>query len=58
MTAPAKIGNGNPRLLPIPINARPIVPEVPQLLPVAKEAIAQIISVEGKKISADKVCRP
>ena len=50
MTAPATIPAGVCRTVPIPIKAIPTVAEVVQLLPVAKEMIAQIMIQAGKKM--------
>ncbi len=57
-TAPATIGNGNPRPAPTPIRATPIVPVVPQLVPVASDVSAQMIRVAGRKIEGDRMVNP
>ena len=58
ITAPATIPTGIPKTFPIPIKAIPTVAEVVQLLPVAKEIMAQIIMQAGKKIIGCKICKP
>ena len=50
MTAPATIPTGISKARPIPMRAIPTVAEVVQLLPVAKEMIAQITIQAGKKM--------
>ncbi len=50
MTAPATIPTGIPNTFPIPISAIPTVADVVQLLPVAKEIMAQIRMHAGRKI--------
>ena len=45
-------------LVPIPISATPTVADVVQLLPVATEIIAAIITDAGKNISGLKTCNP
>ncbi len=42
----------------MPISATPIVPVVPQEVPVASEVIAQIRSAAGKKIPGESSFRP
>ena len=49
---------GIPSTLPIPINAIPTVADVVQLLPVAKEIIAQITMQAGRNILGCKICNP
>ena len=50
ITAPAAIPSETPRTFAIPIRAIPTVAEVVQLLPVAKEIMAQIMIHAGKNI--------
>lgn len=57
-TAPATNGSGKPRPAPTPISATPMVPVVPQLVPVASAVIAQIMSVAGKKIEGERKVSP
>ena len=57
-TAPAVIGAGIPRPLAMPIRAMPIVPAVPQLVPVAREVIEVIKTVATRKIDGFKIKRP
>ena len=42
----------------MPISATPMVPVVPQDVPVASEVIAQITTVAGRKISGDRIFGP
>ncbi len=42
----------------MPISATPIVPVVPQEVPVASEVTAQIITVAGRKMMGDRVMSP
>ena len=56
--APAVIPTDIPNALAIPISAIPTVAEVVQLLPVATEIIAQIITQEAKNIVGFKICKP
>lgn len=53
ITAPERMqpqtsGMGIPRPVATPISATPMVPAVPQLVPVAREVITQMISVTGR----------
>ena len=48
MMAPAAIGAGIPSPWAMPIKAMPIVPAVPQEVPVTKEVIIQIINAMGR----------
>ena len=47
-----------PRPFEIPISAIPIVPAVPQLVPVAKDVIEHIIKVAARKILGFKIANP
>ena len=47
-----------PRPKPMPIKARPMVPMVPQELPVAREVMEQISTQAMKKIPGDRICKP
>ena len=58
ITAPATIPIGIPNTFPMPINAIPTVADVVQLLPVAKEIIAQITMQAGRNIVGCKICNP
>ena len=42
----------------MPISATPMVPAVPQLVPVASDVTAQISTVAGRKIEGDMNVRP
>lgn len=56
--APAVIGAGMPRPFAIPIRAMPIVPAVPQLVPVAREVMDAIKTVATKKNDGFNIKRP
>ena len=58
MTAPAVIGAGTPRPRLMPIKATPKVAPVVQLLPVARDATAQIRAAVTKNIDGDISCNP
>ena len=58
ITAPAVIGAGIPSPAAIPISAIPMVPAVPQDVPVASEVIEEIIRAVGKKIAAEMMPNP
>ncbi len=58
MTAPAVIGAGIPSPVEIPIRAIPMVPIVPQEVPVASEVIEVIRSVAGRKIVGVRIFNP
>ncbi len=42
----------------MPISATPMVPVVPHDVPVARDVMAQITTVAGRKISGDRIFRP
>jgi len=42
----------------MPISATPMVPVVPQEVPVASEVMAQINSAAGRKISGERILSP
>ena len=50
MIAPAAISTGTPRPCAIPISAMPIVPAVPQEVPVTMEVMMQMMKAIGRKI--------
>ena len=56
--APALRYPGIPMLSPIPINAKPSVPIVPQEVPVATDIMAQTIVVIGKKVLGSRILSP
>ena len=57
-TAPATIGRGKPSPPPIPIKAIPMVPVVPQEVPVASEVMEHMISAAGKNILGCNIIKP
>ena len=57
-TAPATTGKGKLRPCPIPISATPIVPAVPQEVPVAMEVMEQMMSVAGRKMAGLNIFNP
>ena len=56
--APAAAGAGIPRPTAIPIKASPMVPMVPQEVPVARDVIEHINTAATKKIPGDKSFSP
>ncbi len=58
MIAPAAIGDGIPRPIAIPMSARPIVPIVPQDVPVASEVIEQISTAATRNTDGESSFSP
>lgn len=49
---------GTPNPSPMPMSARPIVPVVPQDVPVASETTEQMIAAAARKMPGLRTCNP
>ncbi len=56
--APAVMAGSMPRPKPMPIKATPMVPMVPQEVPVAREVMEQISTTATKKMAGWRIFRP